>query len=522
MSHAPLWRLPEESLHWNGTHWQVLSAPGHGAAEAVFMPIAPSGAGWRAALADDAVLPLTRVEDGRWTTVRRRGGEDGCRYLCVLRYDLPSNHPDDSFFLDAAEGSVTGAELRKVLALLQRLKPRRIATDSVSGPPDRDDAAGAVRTQFVPQAREEQERAGEPPASLAFAFASCQYPAGLLDRGVAHASYRRLAGYLRAHPWPERLLLMGDQVYADATYGLLDPSRLDDRYRMPYEDMRDRDNGPFGELPQEFLPRVRMTLDDHEIADNWEPWAPQVESPRFEKGLAAFFQHQRRCAPDAARTVHLREDARARGWHLFMADTRTRRDYRGEDTLHTASLLGEAQAAELEAWLDGVPRADLKIVTSAAMLLPRSREYLDDPLYLDNWQGYPASFHRLLGFLCEREVENVVFLSGDAHLACDARVTVRDLASGRQSAFHSYHAPALYAPYPFANESRWNLLLRDVFRFRTVHGDKEHWYECTVSAEVIDEGHDGCGLLTATRSGGSWSTSVEVLRAHPHSAGEAP
>src|SRR6478609_8924844 len=49
---------------------------------------------------------------------------------------------------------------------------------------------------------------------------------------------------------------------------------------------------------------------------------------------------------------------------------------------------------------DREPAGELKIVTTAAMLLPRVRIDADEPLRLDNWQGYPASFHRMLAFIC--------------------------------------------------------------------------------------------------------------------------
>lgn len=547
---APLWRLPEESLLWRPCdrhedgHWHVMSAPGYGAARAVFIPVAESQGQWEVALDDDEELPLVPVEDGKWTQVRRRGGWQPCRYLCVLRYDLPSNHPvevDDLALHGGAvhviplpPATVTGAELRAVFATLRQHKPQRIARDAVLGPADEGacEAAGqalaeagqagpmrAAAAMAAPAPPDEPaENAAHPaqqslPSRLVFAFASCQFPAGMLDQPVAHASYRALARHLEApgpQLTPELLLLLGDQVYTDATYGLLDPARLDDRYRMPYEDMRDRDTGPFSTLTLDFLRRVRYTLDDHEIVDNWEPWAHTVESPRFRQGLDAFYAHQRRAPRDPSSRVDLVEAGP--GWRLFMADTRTCRQYRSERTLHHALLLGSRQTLELEGWLLHAPRDHLKIVTSAAMLLPRTREHMGEPLYLDNWQGYPASFHRLLAFLCEQQVRNVVFLSGDAHLACRARVRVCQVDGEKSVEFVSCHAPALYAPYPFANESRWNLLEQDTFCFHASVGGSRQWYRCTVDNEIVEDGGDGCGLLTATRTPAGWTTEMQVIR----------
>ena len=542
MSSEPLWRLPEEALLFDeeADAWKVMAVRGLGECRALFIPVAKKDDRWQLAVDAQSRLPLTTVQSGRWSGVPRVGGAPGCAYLCAIAYDIPSNHPDDSFPEGLVPGQplptdLSGEELERVFAKLARRYPERIEADVVDGPPDpitiepihyqgAMQAMAAARrmpglasTAATP-ARAAQARSVQAkplPDELSFAFGSCQYPAGMLDRHVAHASYRALAEHLKRPGvrQPERLLLLGDQVYVDATYGLLDPARLDDRYRMPYEDLRDRDTGPFAAVPQQFLARaVRMTPDDHEFLDNWEPRGRRSNSARFKMGLRSFWDQQRRTTRRNTKGVHLHEERH--GWRLFMTDTRTQRGYRSVDTLDRALIMSRRQTESLERWLTA-PGAenDLKIVTSAAMLLPRSREYVDDPLYLDNWQGYPASFHRLLAFLCDHEVRNVVFLSGDAHLACSARVQVTRVGSGKAVEFASHHAPALYGPYPFANESRHNLLLQDSFVFTTQVEGREQSYECTVSTELLDEGHDGCGLVTATRTGDAWSTRVDVLRA---------
>jgi phosphodiesterase/alkaline phosphatase D-like protein len=199
---------------------------------------------------------------------------------------------------------------------------------------------------------------------------------------------------------------------------------------------------------------------------------------------------------------------RGRGWHLFMCDSRTHREHRAEHTLDSALLLGETQTTALEDWLLEAPGGNLKVITSAAMLAPRNRRYLEDPLYLDHWQGYPASLHRMLAFLCDEQRRNVVFLSGDLHMACSAQVSVTHQATGRTVRFDSFHAPALYSPFPFANESRWNLLWKDAFAFRHAGAD----YQCTIEAQPVDYGANGIGLLEAGRADGGWSVGMQVLK----------
>ena len=211
------------------------------------------------------------------------------------------------------------------------------------------------------------------------------------------------------------------------------------------------------------------------------------------------------------RTESGRRPDSAAGWRLFMADSRSSREFRDEYQVETALILGRQQTDELEAWLRDAPAQDLKIVTSAAMLLPRTRFHLEEPLYQDDWQGYPASLRSLLALLCDHQVRNVVFLSGDAHLACSAEITVKHHASGNACVFHSHHAPPLYAPYPFANEIRQNLVLRDRFEFELEDAAGARSYECIVKGEVPTETRQGYGLLHADHDGSAWTLRTEIV-----------
>jgi hypothetical protein len=500
-----LWKLPPSELSpAPDGGWAVQSEQGLGRAQAAFVPVRAASGAWELAMAPGDVLPLTGVDDQHWTPVPFPPGmQDATHGLCLLRYDHPWNRPGNNFFVPESLVPDLQASRDEVQQALDGVRanlegPLEIHLVPLPAPP-RPHGVMAFAKAAAPAA----------PDSLCFAFASCQYPAGMLDRPVAHQSLGRLATWLDAHPGPqpERLLLLGDQVYVDATYGLLDPTRIDDRYTLPYEEFTNRRDGPFAALSQTFLGSRRMTLDDHEIRDNWEPTLPVGQDEERDAGVAAYWKYQRRSAPPPSNAVQFQEEGP--GWRLFMANSRSEREFRDENTLAHATILGQRQTQELEDWLGQEDRGELKIVTCASMVLPRTRVYMDEPLYLDPWQGYPASLHRLLAFLCEHELRNVVILGGDAHLACDARVKVtRD---GREVRFAALHAPALYAPYPFANEEPANLLLQDHFTF-TIGGQE---YACDVRARVLAGGRNGCGLLRAERQGSQWCVGYEVLEPEP-------
>jgi hypothetical protein len=518
-----LWQLPSNGLIHKDGSWCASAERSLGDAWGLLAPVrAAVEGGWEIAAAAGSLLDLYRVPaDAPRALQPPAQAERASHYLCLLRYDHPGDRPGASFstrFLlarqfeqkasaegKAPEDKVTVGELEAALHSLQRHYGRDLERQMVSA----DDSEEAA----LPSDRAAAADPAARPQTFCFAFASCQYPAGMMDRLQANATQQALAErFPGGRQVPTRLLLLGDQVYTDATYGLLDPVRLDDRYRAPYEELTARD-GPLGQLPQDFQRVIRMTPDDHEFADDWEPGRNLAADQQYDRGLRAYWRYQRgETQPQAPLWMKEPRNGANPGWRLFMADTRTTREFRSDQTLQTATILGEAQTRDLEQWLTTAPAGDLKIVTSPAMLLPRSRKYLEDPLHLDNWQGYPASFYPLLALLCDRQLRNVVFLSGDAHLACSARVSVKNLDTDASVHFESHHAPALYAPYPFANETRWNLLLEDRFVFTLGSGPQAHRYECTVDGEILADGASGCGLLHAERTPGGWDLRVEVLR----------
>ena len=116
---------------------------------------------------------------------------------------------------------------------------------------------------------------------VSFVFGSCQFPRGLLDEAPAMESWKALGKRLDDADAPSLLLLLGDQIYTDATAGVFDPVNADDRFSGPYQKLyRQREvSNVLRRLPSTNL------LDDHEIIDNWEPDARDPLPGLFERLL---------------------------------------------------------------------------------------------------------------------------------------------------------------------------------------------------------------------------------------------
>jgi phosphodiesterase/alkaline phosphatase D-like protein len=380
--------------------------------------------------------------------------------------------------------------------------------------------ASELESGFIPLARQEDRNGVEsaPSLQLCFAVASCQYPAGILDGQPAYASYTRLAERLRhGERRPESLLLIGDQVYVDATAGLFDPTTLDDRFHKPYEKLLRVK--PFREILRK-IPTY-MLIDDHEIVDNWEPTVDQVRTdPLMLEGLKAYFQFERGAGPpretpegDAVDPAWCNFEIN--GFPFFFANTRTERTPRTATIYEDATIMSETHYCRLRAWLKSQPAGRPKFIASPSILIPR-RTTTAPPnsrpaaLHSDAWDGYPRSFRRLLAFIAANEIQNVVFLSGDEHLSCWATGTITEVGSNKRAVINSIHSSPLYAPYPFANSVPADLKACETIVFADPDAPLNR-YSCDVKTTFVTG--DGFALLRVFESKPNcWAMECEFSR----------
>jgi cholesterol oxidase len=340
-----------------------------------------------------------------------------------------------------------------------------------------------------------------------FALASCQYPAGPLDPNRATASYSRLRSLVENPATaPRCALLVGDQIYADATAGVFDPTQLDDRFELPYEEWLQSRH------VRDVLRRLPMytTVDDHEIDNNWERGLPPFNKNRQRRrmGLDGYFRIQRAagppvpevCDPSGYRPAWYR--ARIDGLHFFFCDTRSERDARNAGNLAESRIMCEEQEDALESWLEDTAEQAPRFVVSGSLLLPRRKLSLHGgagALHSDTWDGYPNSLHRLLALIARTNARNLVFLSGDEHHSCIARIEVAPCdGSADATVLHSVHSSALNAPFPFANGEVADLQGEDDFDFQDPRS-LGSWFKCNVSTHFVQKAGDGFAVLDCHR-----------------------
>lgn len=492
--------VPRRQLHvpWLGPRLHMASMPGL----VMTAPAQPTNVvngeiqlmvmcnpGWAEATA--IIVPVT-VKEGCYTTLAPRGGNFKCHALTP--YSGWMVLPLFPVYDHRAHGYL-------VLVLPQNGSPTvsRCFVQQQLNRNKGDFDAAYVASEDVVALLPQIDR----DAPLHFAVASCQYPAGVLDGQVADASLAKLAARISQPTTkasaPQALVLAGDQIYSDATAGLLDPATETDRYGRSHEEWLARP--PLRNLMRR-IP-VHCMLDDHELADNWEPAPGARRVP--ELGLESYWNYQRGMV---AHKSALWNVVTIGSFEVFIADTRTRRTAR--NATH-AAIMDANQLNSLEGWLmnqkevhdKGNTLVRPKFVVSPVWLLPRRlgrTNTPDDPGRCDAWEAYPASLCGLLRYIAEKQIRGVIFLSGDAHIGGVA--VARTQTNGSSITTLCINAPALYAPFAFANGQPADYLRRDSINLG-------HGLVARVRAEPLSVG-DGFVRISALKDKKGWNVTTEV------------
>ncbi|NDY93331.1 alkaline phosphatase D family protein, partial [Ideonella livida] len=301
------------------------------------------------------------------------------------------------------------------------------------------------------------------------AVGSCRYPgfavdAARVDTWLADLEQAQREGAAA----PALALLLGDQIYADATAGFADAlspvERYWDRYRQAFSRRRpDPLGGPRPAGLGDWLAGLPSLLvpDDHEFIDNHPDGAPLVKAPpahhRRAQGVTRAVAHQ---------ALRAYQFAHTRGWQvadgawqlslgpvrLLVLDTRSHRRPATPDG-DPGALFSPGQWDAVTRWLAEAPRTgQLQVLATGSVLLPGLWRHT--PMQagqVDTLQARPAERYRLLQALAQAHAQSLgaarfLLLSGDYHLCAAARLQRQGMPLGA-----CLVVPPLFAPLPFAD-----------------------------------------------------------------------
>lgn len=282
---------------------------------------------------------------------------------------------------------------------------------------------------------------------LSFVFGSCRYLLRLFGGAIfderGDKTFRSINQQMDAGTRTDFVLMLGDQIYAD-DLNFVAPDNTASAFHARYINTFTQ---PYFRRLVSRVPTY-MTLDDHEIEDNWSQDEASRKHTLYNLAMHAYDSYQLVHSPafEPHGEDDLAETPTARWYtfdagpaHFFILDARTERfrEYK------PPQLLSTLQMAALKRWLKQ-HTSELKFVGSSVPFFPDTRS-----LSKDKWSGFPEQRKEILDFLRDEGIEKVVFLSGDVH--CSSWATLKS-ASKSACRVHSLISSAFYWPYPAETE----------------------------------------------------------------------
>ena len=278
-------------------------------------------------------------------------------------------------------------------------------------------------------------------------FGSCRYIlrlfGGLWWDDRSDRTFKSILEQIDSGKSVDQVIMCGDQIYADDLNVIGADDSLDE-YNKRYRKVL---TSKYLRRPMSTTPTY-MTLDDHEIEDNW----PESASARdwvtkFPAAIHAYSTYQASHSPlfelsgsrITGTPTHLWYKYNDGCCDFFVCDTRTERNLNKE----SREIIGPRQMKELKSWLcDG--SGNVKIIVSSVP--PYESESSD------KWYGFISQRDEMLECIRINEVPKVVFLSGDIHACMASQVALNDNIT-----VTSVVSSAFFWPYPHPNRSSFKL-----------------------------------------------------------------
>ena len=296
-----------------------------------------------------------------------------------------------------------------------------------------DASSGGFKTQ-----------SNDPSASREFVFGSCRYLLRLFggnwfdSRG--DKTFRSILRQIDDGNNIDLLLMIGDQIYAD-DLAFLYPDESIEKYLERYQVA----------FSQPYIRRLMgstptyMTLDDHEIEDNW----PQKSSERdmmvkYPAAIHAYQTYQMSHSP----LIPMNNEGRLTGTpahfyytfsngccDFFVTDTRTERDEN--------QIISNTQMGVLLTWL-GNGSSRVKIIVTSVPFFP---DLVSESAKEDKWSGFINQRDRIIDYIRNNDIQKVIFLSGDVHSSMSGEIRINSKGMKVRKVL-SIISSSFFWPYP--------------------------------------------------------------------------
>lgn len=297
------------------------------------------------------------------------------------------------------------------------------------------------------------------------ALMSCHYPEPLKKSDKIFKLMAKVLNEMQPETTPI-LCHVGDQIYADQLNRHIPIKRADTakEFKQLYEN---KYKGKyFSQLVKKY-PSV-MTLDDHEIEDNWhmDRISDKQSSSKnardlFSMAINAYKIYQASHGPNYANidNSHLWYTFNIGAYPFFALDLRTERYNKTGDLLGKPNpeLPGQSQIEKLCSWLMEQPEHVPKFIVSSGIFVPFTHGEIRNPEDSDTWPAYPNTRKTLLKCITDNNIQKVVFLSGDIHNSFAGTISLEH--KNKQIKMYQIVSSPLHWVFPFADGDLSNYVL---------------------------------------------------------------
>ncbi|MDO6620294.1 alkaline phosphatase [Shewanella sp. 6_MG-2023] len=282
-------------------------------------------------------------------------------------------------------------------------------------------------------------------STVTFAFGSCRYLLKLFMGSIFDSRGDKVFGSM-VKEGLDQVLMLGDQIYAD-DLNIFGADDTVDEYLKRYRDVFSQPN--FSKLVSSTA--TYMTLDDHEIEDNWPSNTSKKDwLKKYPAAMHAYKIYQMSHSPAATLNENKNKIKNVGNnyWYkmtngccdFFVMDVRTQRI--------DNKIINDKQLNELLDWLDDGSGRYKFIATSVPFFPDYSK------VNNDKWSGYQEQRNIILDFISDKNINKVVFLSGDVHASMAAELTRSDNPEFKVTSIVS---SPFFWPYPHPNNDTFQM-----------------------------------------------------------------
>ena len=340
-----------------------------------------------------------------------------------------------------------------------------------------------------------------PTESVKFKFiaTTCRYPGFAFEsQRVDAASFDIIA---KEHSDASGLLMLGDQIYADATASLFDNLTSIEKFQERYHKMF-RSPG--------FANAVRtipcyMTGDDHEFSDSWSVPDDSLRKELFAAAQQSYGIYQLSHSPFKGKldTPPFDYFFTSGPVAVYVMDTISMRSTK---TPGDEKIVSGDQLTKFENWLAALNGFEFVILATGAVVAPGLRMALNGlktdvhrAQGLDNWQAFDEQRKQLFKIISDHvetyQKTKVLLVSGDYH--CAAMASIKK--DGNEIFARAVAVPPAYAPMRYVSKTVGMLA-------ETEHTDG---YEINLTQDPPPT--EGSGFAIITIEKGEWVVKFETM-----------